>query len=82
MGVLEDRQLNAHLKALSGHYAGLLKEMKFKPPYVDPKDKDSVISLSPSKKEAYISKHYIAGHYLSDSIHYAVILKDDLLDRL
>jgi hypothetical protein len=82
MGAQEERQINAHLKALSGHYLDSLKEMRFKPPYVDPKDRDSVISLSLSKKEAFISKHYIPGHYLSDSIHYAVILKDELLNRL
>jgi len=82
MGAQEERQINAHLKALSGHYLNELKNMKFKPPYVDPKDKDSVISLSSSRKEAFISKHYIVGHYLSDSIHYAVILKEDHLNRL
>ena len=82
MGAQENRQINAHIRALSGHYGDHLKEMKFKSPYVDPKDKDSVISLSLFKKEAFISKHYIAGHYLSDSIHYAVILKDELLNRL
>lgn len=46
-----DYQIQVHLNALSDHYAERFDAMKFSAPYVDPKDKDSVISVS--KKICY-----------------------------
>jgi hypothetical protein len=68
-----------HTAALSAHYGNNLKAMKFSD--AELYESDSVISKSVSKKEAFISRHYITGHHLGNAPTHVLILKDNCFDR-
>lgn len=75
-----ERLFATHNKSLSSYYGGNLKSMKF----LDPElyENDSVISNSKIKKEAFISRHYVAGHYLGDAPTHTVVLKGEAYNRI
>lgn len=76
----EEKLINTHNKSLSAHYGENLKKMKFAAASIY--EKDSAISISDSKKEAYISRHYVSGHYLGDHPTHVIILNGDCFDRI
>jgi hypothetical protein len=78
----EERLIDTHLVALSGHYGDNLKKMKFNPPVITPLERDSVVSISPSKKEAYVTRHHIAGHFQASVPTHAVIFKGDWFNSI
>lgn len=69
-----------HNKALSSHYGDALHGMKF----LDPElyEQDSVVSNSKTKKEAFITRHYVTGHHMDNAPTHVVVLKGNTYDRL
>jgi hypothetical protein len=78
----EERLIDTHLRSLSAQYGDNLKKMKFNPPVITLLERDSVVSISPSKKEAYVTRHYIAGHFQSSVPTHAVIFSGECFDRI
>jgi len=78
----EEKLIDTHLKALSGHYGVNLKKMKFNPPVVTPLERDSVVSISPSKKEAYVTRHHIAGHFQANVPTHSIVFNGDWWNRI
>ncbi len=76
----EEKLIQTHLNSLLAHYGDKLKSMKFASPVFE--DKDSVISISESKREAYLTRHYISGHYMGNYPTHAVIFNGDWFDRI
>lgn len=78
----EERLIDTHLIALSGHYGDNLKKMKFNAPVITPLERDSVVSISPSKREAYVTRHHIAGHFQASVPTHAVIFNGEFFNRI
>ena len=76
----EQKLFQTHSKALSGHYGDTLKSMKFNAPRIY--EKDSVVSVSASKKEAYVTRHHVAGHYMSDAPTHSIVFNGEWFSRL
>ncbi|NBW57508.1 hypothetical protein EB118_22465 [bacterium] len=76
----KEKLIESHLQSLSAHYGDRLNGMKFACPIFE--DRESVVSISESKKEAYLTRHHIAGHYLSQFPTHVVILAGDCFDRI
>ena len=54
-----EKIISSHKVSLSGHYNDKLNSYKFEEPAVVEKELDSVISVSPSKKIAFITRHLL-----------------------
>lgn len=78
----EERLIETHLKSLSAQYGDNLKKMKFNAPVITPLEKDSVVSISPSKKEAYVTRHYIAGHFQSNVPTHVMVFNGECFNRI
>lgn len=74
------QMFETHNLALSSHYGEKLKSMKFSD--AELYERDSAVSVSKSKQEAFISRHYTAGHYMSKHPTHTVILTGEYLKRL
>ena len=73
---IEERMLSTHFHSLSHYYKDGLKKMKFKPYFRDPKAKETIVSISTSKKEIYYTRHDLTG-----MITHAVILQNEHVSR-
>lgn len=75
----QERMLSSHSATLSSYYGKRLKSMQFKEPYVlvEHGVRDTVVSNSPSKHEAYITRHLLT----CEATH-ALILNGDCYERL
>ena len=71
---------DTHNRALSSYYGENLKSMKFSEPELY--ERDSAVSVSKTKQEAFISRHYVSGHYLCNYPTHVVILNKECFDRL
>ena len=78
----QERLIATHLRSLSAQYGDNLKKMKFNAPVITPLERDSVVSISPSKREAYVTRHHIAGHFQSSVPTHAVIFNGDCFNRI
>ena len=75
----QERMLSVHSATLSSYYGKRLKPMQFKEPYVLEEHgvKDTVVSDSLSKHEAYITRHLLT----CEATH-ALILNGEWYERL
>lgn len=81
---MTEHQINnlfeTHNMALSAHYGDKLKSMKFSEPELY--ERDSAVSISKLKQEAFISRHHVAGHHMSKYPTHIVILTGEHIKRL
>lgn len=77
--ISQERMLSSHSATLSSYYGKRLKFMQFKEPYVHTEHgvTDTVVSSSPSKREAYITRHLLT----CEATH-ALILNGSCYERL
>ena len=57
----EERIIKTHLVSLSSHFESDLNKFNFEAPRIYDNQNDSVISNSPSKKTAYITRHLLTS---------------------
>lgn len=75
MNRFEQLKFTMHNEALSSHYGGSLKKMKFEDSVIY--EKDGIISNSPSHKIGFISRFNITGDE-----HHVVILEGEYYSRV
>jgi hypothetical protein len=75
----QDKMISSHSAILSSYYGKRLKFMHFKEPYIleEYGVRDSVVSNSVSKREAYITRHL-----LTCDVTHSLILSGSFYDRL
>jgi len=73
----KDRIFNTHLISLSSHYGDRLEKYNFESPVIYENQNDSVLSNSPSKKVAYITRHL-----LTSEVTHSIILDKESYSRV
>jgi len=75
--VYQDKIISNHIISLSAHFGEGLDKFNFNKPYILADQNDSVVSDSPSKKTAYITRHL-----LTSEVTHSIILDRDWYQRL
>jgi len=73
----KERIILSHMKALSNHYGEELNKMKFNKPRIYDNQNDSVVSISDTKKTAFVTRHL-----LTDDVTHVLLLDGEWFNRL